>query len=75
MAERKTTEQFIKDAVKVHGDKYDYSLVEYTGANGKVKIICREHGIFEKSATHHLSGGSCKKCSLRIKNFGRSTTE
>ena len=29
MSERKTTEQFIKDAKDVHGDKYDYSEVEY----------------------------------------------
>lgn len=75
MAKRKTTSQFIEDAIKVHGDRYDYSLAEYKGAKGKIKIICREHGIFEQSATHHLSGGSCTKCSLKIKNFGRSTNK
>ena len=44
MAKRKTTSQFIEDAIKVHGDGYDYSLAEYKGAKGKIKIICREHG-------------------------------
>ena len=44
---RKTTEQFIKEAKLVHGDLYNYSLVEYTGKDHKVKIICPKHGIFE----------------------------
>ncbi len=74
MCKKKTTEQFIEDAKLVHGDKYDYSLVEYRTAKEKIKIVCKEHGEFEQSATHHLVGGSCKKCSLKIKNFGRKTT-
>lgn len=27
----KSTEEFVKNAKKIHGDKYDYSLVDYTG--------------------------------------------
>ena len=37
----------IKEAKQIHGDKYDYSLVEYKGCRIKVKIICPKHGIFE----------------------------
>ena len=39
MARKKTTEQFIADANKKHGDKYDYSKVKYINARTKVTII------------------------------------
>ena len=58
----KTTEQFIEDARKVHGDKYDYSLVEYTGKARKVRIICKSHGVFEQTPNAHLSGAGCAAC-------------
>ena len=58
----KSTEQYIKDAVLVHKNLYDYSLVEYTGALNKIKIICKHHGIFEQSASTHLSGSGCSSC-------------
>jgi len=51
-----TTEEFIKRAKKVHGDKYDYSKVEYERLTKKVIIICPEHGEFLQSAGNHLSG-------------------
>ena len=41
-----TTEEFIEKAKAVHGDKYDYSEVEYIGALKKVKISCSQHGFF-----------------------------
>ncbi len=57
-----TTDEFIKRAKKIHGDKYDYSLVEYKTIHTKVKIICSEHGIFEQTPKSHLRGSKCKKC-------------
>jgi hypothetical protein len=60
---RLTTEQFIEKAKAVHGDKYDYSLVDYRNAKTKVKIICPEHGSFEQTPNNHLSGNNCPKCS------------
>lgn len=57
------TEYFIKQVKEVHGSKYDYSLTCWTKSNKKVKIICKKHGIFEKTANAHLSGSGCKKCS------------
>ena len=59
-----TTEKFIENAKKIHGDKYDYSLVEYKSKCKKVKIICNEHGIFEQTAFSHLSGHNCNYCSI-----------
>ena len=54
---------FIKKAIEVHGNKYDYSLVQYTQANKKVKIICPEHREFEQLARKHLKGKTgCPYC-------------
>ena len=43
---RKSLEQFIEDARKVHGDKYDYSKVQYIDNRTKVCIVCPIHGEF-----------------------------
>lgn len=56
------TFEFIKIANKVHGNKFDYSKVEYIGSHTKVCIICPEHGEFYQQPTNHLSGYGCKKC-------------
>jgi hypothetical protein len=63
-SEKKTTEQFITEAKTIHGDRYDYSLVDYKGSHTNVKIICERHGIFEQSPSNHLKGSNCKACSL-----------
>jgi hypothetical protein len=59
---RKTTEEFISEAKKVHGDRYDYSLVDYKNGNIDVKIICKEHGIFEQWPQTHCKDHGCPKC-------------
>ena len=62
MAKKKTTEEFINDARKVHGDKYDYSKVEYVNNRTKVCIICPEHGEFWQTSGNHIQGNGCPKC-------------
>ena len=57
-----TTEEFIKKAKEVHGDKYDYSKVEYKNNKTPVTIICPEHGEFKQTPSNHLNGNGCKKC-------------
>lgn len=61
----KTTEKFIEDARKVHGDKYDYSLVDYKTARTPIKIICPKHGEFTQDPNNHLQGVDCPKCEGR----------
>jgi len=74
MSKRVNTKLFIEDAKKIHGDKYDYSLVDYIKTKIKVKIICSEHGVFEQTPNNHLQGQGCKKCSdIIIKNKQRKT--
>ena len=60
--QRKTKEQFVEDARNVHGDKYDYSKVEYKSTNDKVLIICPKHGEFWQTPLKHLQGQGCRKC-------------
>ena len=62
MSRRKTTEEFIEEARKVHGDKYDYSKVEYINNKTKICIICPIHGEFWQIPDNHLHGHGCKKC-------------
>lgn len=57
----------IEEFRKLHGDRYDYSLVEYRKMHDKVKVICPEHGIFEITPSKHLLGQGCKKCAY-VKN-------
>jgi len=65
MPKKLTQEQAIEKAKLTHGDKYDYSLVIYTGIHNKIKIICPVHGIFEQIAKTHIRGNNCKKCALK----------
>ena len=63
------TDSFIKQAKKIHGNKYNYSKVKYKNNKTKVCIICHEHGEFEITPNAHLNGQGCKKCGVieRIK--------
>lgn len=60
-----TTEKFIQKAKHVFGDLYDYSNTHYVSYNKKVEIVCRKHGMFEKSPSHHLQGQGCPECAGR----------
>lgn len=77
MGKKLTTEVFIKRAEKVHGDRYEYSLVEYKNNCTKVKIVCKEHGLFEQRPEKHMKGHGCNECSskkLSVK-FSKDTKE
>jgi hypothetical protein len=61
---RKSTLEFITESENIHGNKYDYSEVDYITCKDKVSIICRIHGIFEQNPNCHLSGKGCDKCGI-----------
>lgn len=61
-ATRHTKEDFVERAVTEHGNKYDYSLVDYKNSTTKVKIVCKEHGVFEQAPYSHLAGSGCASC-------------
>lgn len=70
----KTTEQFVAEAIKKHGTKYDYSLSKYVGANEEIEIICHSHGAFMQRPTLHTGGSGCQKCGYesasKVMNLG-----
>jgi hypothetical protein len=76
MKRRRTKEEFIERAKKVHGEKYDYTKVEYVLAKEKVCITCPIHGDFWQVPACHLQGNGCPECG-KIKNHNalRKTTE
>jgi len=57
-----TNFEVIKMFIDKHGNKYDYSKVEYISNNIKVCIICPKHGEFWQTPHSHLSGNGCHKC-------------
>jgi very-short-patch-repair endonuclease len=69
ITQRKTTEDFILSAKKIHGDKYLYDKVIYFSNQKKVTIICPIHGEFKQTPLSHLSNKSgCKKCGDENRN-------
>lgn len=72
----KTTNEFLIEVKKIHGDKYDYSKVEYVNAFTKVCIICLKHGEFWQTPDSHLHGHGCKFCLYdTLKNCRRSNKD
>ena len=69
MFRKSITKNFIEKAIKIHGDKYDYTLVEYTKSHNLVKIICKNHEVFEQKPNIHLRGSGCPVC----KGIGKTT--
>lgn len=55
----------IERFIKRHGDKYDYSLVEYRGQFDRVTVICPDHGRFTVSPVQHWKGSGCKECNTK----------
>ena len=62
-----TTELLIKRLKEYHGDKYDYSLVKYETYSAPIKLICKEHGLFEKKPIKIKQGYNCLWKSNKIK--------
>ena len=75
--EKKTEEEFLDNARRIHQDengkpKYDYSLVDYKNVTTPVKIICPKHrekrlkekGVeyFEMTPSKHIEGQGCRYC-------------
>lgn len=58
----KTTERFVNDARKVHGNTYSYENTKYNGDGNKVSIKCKVHGYFSQIAGVHLQRKGCPKC-------------
>lgn len=67
MSKRLTKEEFIAKAQNVHGERYDYSKVEYMGNKIPVCIVCHTHGEFWQTPHNHLHGQNCPHCAIKDK--------
>jgi hypothetical protein len=66
-------ETFVKKSIKVFGDTYDYSSVDYVNQNTEVTIRCKKHNlVFEKLPFLFLKGSGCSKCSKQNIDTQRS---
>lgn len=72
-----TTDEAVQRCIDVHGDKYDYSKVEYTGPRKIIKIVCSSHGSFQqKWGDHVYSKSGCPECArLRVAAASRFSLE
>lgn len=59
---RKSGGDFVEEARKAHGDRYDYSESNYKTARLKLRIRCKVHGLFEQVPYVHLKGAGCPTC-------------
>ena len=60
--QRKSQDEVIQSFISQHGDRYDYSKVEYRGDRHNVLIICSVHGEFWQRAIAHANGRNCNDC-------------
>jgi Zn finger protein HypA/HybF involved in hydrogenase expression len=65
-AQRRGRDKFIELSNKIHHNRFDYDLVRYHNSFKKVKIQCRDHGVFEQTPASHLQGIGCPRCSHKI---------
>jgi len=71
----KTNEKFIQQSKLIHGDRYNYSLVNYKNSLNKIIIGCKLHGNFMQSPSGHLQGFGCPKCVGKNKTTEEFITE
>lgn len=63
------TTMFIEKAKQIHGDKYDYTKVNYINSNIQIIIICKDHGEFNQIPDFHINRKcGCPKCSNNVKS-------
>lgn len=59
---QRRVKSFLDKAKEIHGNKYDYSKVEYINSSTHIQIVCPIHGAFKQRPSEHLSGKGCEKC-------------
>ena len=75
MPKQLTKDIFIERARKTHGNKYDYSQVDYINNRTKVCIVCPIHGAFWQAPNNHMKGVGCQKCARKYKPTAQEFAE
>ncbi len=66
-------EDFLNRARAVHGDRYEYSPINYRGTKKKTDIVCSIHGLFTQTPESHMAGRGCNNCAHETKPRIRMT--
>ena len=67
MGKKKTTEEFVSEAIKIHGNKFDYSKTNYINMRTPVIVTCPFHGDFKIKPGKHIGRKQgCPDCSGRF---------
>lgn len=61
---RMSQQVFLEKALKLHGNRYDYSKTVYQTAHKKIIITCLIHGDFYQTPAKHLRGTGCPQCGV-----------
>tara|TARA_Y100001970_G_C14077004_1_gene772576 strand:+ start:357 stop:956 length:600 start_codon:yes stop_codon:yes gene_type:complete len=70
-----TTEEFLNRVIGIHGDRYDYSKVQYINSHTKVEVICKIHGAFLSLPHNLIKGRGCAICAGNKKLTNESFLE
>ena len=69
---RKPKDKQLQELNKIHGGKYDYSLLpENYVTTQPVSIICPIHGIFQQAVDVHRTGRGCALCGTKTRTDNR----
>ena len=69
MPVKMTTSDFIRKAILVHGDQYDYSCSVYTGSKNQINVLHKLCGmVFSCKPNNHLMGSGCSHCFQKVKS-------
>lgn len=66
-----TTEEFIRKAKEVHGDRYIYDKSVYTTNKAKIIVTCPIHGDWQTNPYDHLIGHGCPQCGYEAMKAAR----
>jgi len=72
MAKKKALETLLNEFKQVHGDRYGYELLNdnnYKNNRTKVPVLCKEHGVFYITPSHHINGSGCSKCGAKSAGY------
>jgi very-short-patch-repair endonuclease len=69
------TDQYLKEFILRHGTKYDYSKTVFNGSEGRIEILCPNHGSFMQQANVHKAGHGCTLCAAQASSNRQSTDE
>lgn len=78
ISNRRSIDEVVDESRKVHGEKYDYSLIkEYKNDREKLPIICKTHGIFYQTMNRHIKlKQGCPVCGrIKCSESRKLTTE